>query len=189
MSLLDLTGKSPQEWDAAIVAELGEASIEALKFREYDSPNSWVKHTLKGILGNWTFSRDTIIYAFWGDVPLATAEVIAADKACAEGCMPKQWFPSWGNRPTPAAVHAKYAERISWIADGMFLVKDQGESDRVKEVLQKDANWKLRFVADPSDPKEGGKPFIQAYTFFTLEALKNFVAITKRHRLDFLNTH
>lgn len=189
MGLLDLTSKTPQEWDAAIAAELGEAAIEPQKFREYDSPGFWVKHTLKGALGKWSFSRDTVIYAFWGDVPLATAEVIAADKACAEGSMPGQWLSSWGDRPDPTAVHANYADRITWVADGMFLTKDEGQSDEVKEALQKDANWKLRFVADPSDPKEGGKPLIQTYTFFTLEALKNFVAITKRHRLDFSYSH
>lgn len=186
MCLLDdLMSKSPQEWDSAIVAELSEAEIEPVKFREYDSPHSWVEHTLEGVLGQWKFKRDTVIYLFFGDVPLATAEVIANDKACREGCMPGQWLPSWGNRPDPAAVHDNYADRITWVANGMFLTKDEGKSEKMKEVLQNDAGWKLRFVDDPSDPKHSGKPLIQTYTFFTLEALKNFVAIAKRHRLEF----
>jgi hypothetical protein len=188
VGLRDLTGMSPQQWDAAIAAELQEADIGVSKFREYDTPGCWQEHTFQGVLGQWVFSRATIVYSFWGAVPLATAEVIAADKACAEGCMPGQWLPIWGERPDPAAAHAKFADCIAWVADGLFLVKDTGQSDQAKEVLQNSANWQLRFVADPSDPKEGGKPFIQTYTFFTLEALKNFVAIAKHHRLDFRYT-
>jgi hypothetical protein len=37
--LLDLTDKTPQEWDTAIAQELGEADIEAHKFRDYDTPS------------------------------------------------------------------------------------------------------------------------------------------------------
>jgi hypothetical protein len=189
VGLRDLTGKSPQEWDAAIAAELQEADIGVSKFREYGTPGCWQEHTFQGTLGQWVFIRHTIVYSFWGAVPLATVEVIAADKACAEGCMPGQWLPVWGDRPDPVVAHAKFASCIAWAAEGMYLVKDEGQSVEQKEVLQKDANWQLRFVADPTDPKEGGKPFIQTYTFFTLEALKNFVTITKRHRLDFLYTY
>jgi hypothetical protein len=103
--------------------------------------------------------------------------------------MPGQWLPKWGNRPDPAEVHAKFADHVSWVADGMFLVKEEGQSDRWKEVMQHDANNKLRVVADPTDPKEGGKPLILTYTFFSLEALKNFVAIARRHRLEFSYTY
>jgi hypothetical protein len=185
--LTDLANAAPEEWDAAIAAELQSAGIEVNKFRDYDSSHSWVKHTLRGKLGDWTFAREGGSYSFWGSVPLATAEVIAADAACFEGCMPLQWFPSWGEQPDPKEVHARLTENIAWIdGDGYFRVLDEGESDEIKEVHQHDANHKLRFVPDPS---ADGKPFIQVYTFFTLLALQKFVEIAKRHRVDFKYMH
>jgi hypothetical protein len=185
--LTDLTNATPEEWDAAITAELESAGIELNKFREPDSPNFWVKHTLNGKLGDWSFSRELASYSFWGDVPLATAEVITADPACFEGCVPRQWLPSWGEQPDPREVHARFAESIAWIdRDGCFRVQDTGQSAAMKKVLQRDTSRKLLFVAEPS---ADGKPFIQNYTFFTLEALKNFVEIAKRHRVDFKYTH
>lgn len=181
-ALPDLSSKSPQEWDAAISQELRAAGVDARKFREYDSPNSWVKHTLQGVLGDWTFLRDSTIYSFWGDVPLATAEVIATDEECVKGCMPMQWLPGWGNQPNPSDVNAKLSEHVAWLENGMWRVKDKGFSEEYKQCLQKDAYDRLVFVDDPST---AGAPLIRNYTFFTTAALNNFVAIAKRHRVPF----
>lgn len=120
-------------------------------------------------------------------MPLATVEAIAADVVCLEGCMPGQWLSSWGNQPIAQEVHAHFTEKVVWIdVDGYFRVVEEGLSDEMKEVLQKDANHKLRFVAEPS---ADGKPFIQTYTFFSLGALKQFIEIAKRHRVDFKYTY
>lgn len=187
-NLRDLRTCTPQEWDEQIRHELDEAGITIHKFREYDSPYFWVKHTLKGKLGKWIFSRDKTIYAFWGDVPLSTAEVIATDSACLHGCVPGQWFSGWPNKPVPVNDHLNLQEKnTSWIDEnGMFRVTDDNYSDGYKEALQHDANWKLLFVDDPS---ADGKPYVQTYTFFTQTALNNFVKICKRHRLECTHTY
>lgn len=171
--LTNLFDKTPQEWDATIASELREAGIDIVKFREYDTPGYWPKHTLKGKLGKWAFSRDILSYALWGDVPLATAEAIAEDPECAKGCMPGQWLASWGNHSDPAEEHSRFAEYVSWIEeDGTHRWKEDGQSDEWKKCMEQDFG-PIKFVEDPS---AGGKPFIQTYTFFTLAALKNFVS-------------
>ena len=185
--LRDLKAVAPKDWDAAIISELEAAGIESAKFRDYDTPNSWLKHTMKGKLGEWTFSREHASYSFWGDVPLATAEAIAADITCVEGCIPRQWLPCWGEQPVARDVHSSFADNVVWIdVDGHFRVLDEGQSDEVKETLQQDASHKLRFVSQPSAE---GKPFIQSYTFFTLDALRKFIEIAHRHHVDFTYTH
>ena len=185
-NLLDLTDKTPEEWDTVITHELREAHIDAHKFRDHDTPHYWVKQSLEGRIGGWIFSRDTSIYSFWGDVPLATAEAIANDPECAGGCIPRQWFPNWGDIPDHAAEHARYQEFISWIEDGCVRAKDDfGDKEYLRTLYQKEANWKLKLVDDPS---AAGKPFIRTYTFFTLPALKNFVEIARRHRVEFVYT-
>jgi len=186
--LPNLANATPEKWDEVITSELQEACVDIHKFREYDSPQSWAKHTLNGKINDWTFSRNSTIYTFWGDVPLATAEIIRAHSYCFEGCLPGQWLPSWSEQPIPSDVHAKLVDYVSWIDEnGMFRVEEDDElSAGHKEALQNDANGKLLFVDDPSTD---GKPFIQTYTFFTLAALRQFVEICKRHRVEFVYTH
>jgi hypothetical protein len=186
MSLLaDLSSATPQEWDTVITTELKEAKIKLHKFREYDSPYFWVKHTLEGKIRSWKFHRHTISYSFWGDVPLAVAEFIAADKECFAGSMPGQWFGGSVDKPTPSERHAKFHEKVVWFDRGVLRYKDEGYSDRMKEVLSSDYPIKMIFVDEPS---KAGKPFIQHYTFFTQQALSNFVAIARSHKVPFRHT-
>lgn len=184
--LTDLTTLSPQEWDERITCELNAATIGVHKFRDYDSPNFSVKHTLKGRLGQWSFIRDETVYGFWGDVPLATAEVIASDPDCAVGCMPKQWFTSHKDTPNVAEVHANFANHVVWMNGTKRRVKDENFSEQYKRIWQHEANGKLLFVDNPS---AGGKPYIQTYTFFTEVALIAFMTIVHRHRVDYISRY
>ena len=181
LDLIDLVTR--EEWDVVIEKELQEAGLEAVKFPGHDLPNCRAKRTLNGVLGKWNFCRDEKCYLFWGDVPLATAEVVAANDDCLRGCAPGQW---WNEQPDIRKEHAQFADYVDWIDGGKFRTKDEGESDEVKEVMQHEFCHKLVFVDDPS---AAGKPFIRTYTFFTQAALNKFVEIAKRHRLDFTYTH
>lgn len=193
-SLLDLSDKPRSVWNATITEELTAAGVPVQEVPGKDLPTYRAPYDVHGRFGAWTsncgpwtFSRESVAYAFWGDVPLATAEAIAKDPECAAGCMPGQWLPSWGPIPDHVAQHARYHEFVVWIEDGFFRTKDDlADRDDLREVYQKEANWKLKFVDDPS---AAGKPYIQTYTFFTLAALKNFVEVVKRHRVDFIYTH
>lgn len=184
--LTDLTDHPPEEWDGQIQKELSEAGIPTHKFREYGSPNSWVEHTLQGKLGEWTFHRDETSYWFWGDIPLATAEVIARDPACVTGCVPIQWNTSQNKSIATEAYHQNIEGFVKWIDEnGRYRVRDENYSKGYKEALQHDYDYKLLFVDDPS---ADGKPFVQTYTFFTQAALNNFIAICHRHCLEYSYT-
>ena len=192
--LLDLTDKPRSVWNATITEELTAAGVPVEEVPGKNLPTYRAPYDVHGKFGvwtsnhgPWTFSRESVVYTFWGDVPLATAEAIANDPECATGCMPGQWLPCWGKAPDHVAQHTRYHDFVSWIEGRFFRVKDDfGDRDDLKEVAQKDANWKLKFVDDPS---AAGKPYIQTYTFFTLDALKSFVAIVKKHRVDYTYTH
>lgn len=184
--LQDLTALSPQEWDRIITEELAAAGLRPKKFREYDSPSSWVQHTLAGDLGQWALSRDKTVWLLWCKVPLASAEVIASSPLCQTGSIPKQWLDAWKNKPEAAALHtlARLSEFVTWIEGDVTLVKDKGQSNGYKEAIIDDGGHALaRGIRFVPDPEAIGEPFIMNYTFYTLEALVRFIVIIKRHRL------
>jgi len=184
----NLAGYPRQEWNDTITEELGAAGIPVEEVPGRRNPNYVAPYDVRGELGQWIFIRDKFTYAFWGDVPLATAEVIATDRDCVTGCMPLQWFSNWDEQPDVATVHKGFQERVIWLAGDKFLVREEGQSKAWKDTLQRDNGNMLLFVTDPS-AVEGGKPFIRHYTFVSLKARVNFVVIAKRHRVDFKNLY
>lgn len=183
----NLAGDSRSVWNATITEELTDAGIGVREVPGKNLPTYVAPYDVEGKIGDWTFSRTDFAYSFWGDVPLIAAEVIASDPEYYEGCMPGQWFPSWGNQSIPHEKHAELASHLVWIDEnGLFYVTEESLGGTPKELAQTEAGGKLLVVEDPS---ESGKPFIQTYTFFTHASLKHFVEICKRHQVKFTYTY
>lgn len=184
--LTDLSHHSPQDYDRVIVEELVAAGLRPKKFREYDSPNYCVKHTLKGEVGDWALSRDKKCWNLWCKVPLSSAEVIASSDACTAGSIPKQWFTGWGAMPKPNEIHTleSLPTFVTWVTGETTLLKDIGYHQEHKEAIIDDGGHSLaRKIQFVDDPEALGKPYIMNYTFFTLEALVTFMRVIRRHRL------
>lgn len=178
----DLKDMSPQEWDAEITRELTEADIPIHKFRDYDTPGFWPKHTLKAKLaeGKCCFLRAERVWQLWCQIPLATAEVIHLDPVCCEGMRHGDGH----NYPISELSELTYPiNEACWMTDeGVSLIRDEGWNDQIKEVILHDSPNSI-IVADPTDPAHGGKPYVMGYNFFTMEAMKRFAEILRRHRV------
>ncbi len=182
----DLTGLTGKKWDEVIKAELAAAGLRTKKFRKYDSPNSWVQHTLEADFGEWTLARDARAWSLWCKVPLGSAEVIASSPLCQAGSIPKQWHSVKGKIPATEKVHRllELPKYVTWVIGDEMLVKDIGQSADHKDAIIHDGGHalarKIRFVADP---EAVGEPYIMNYTFFTPAALDRFLLVVKRHNL------
>lgn len=181
-NLVNLTDLTPQEWDAHITRELEAAKINIVKFREYDSPHSWVKHTLKGELeyGLCTFSRTARVWLLWCRLPLASAEVIHLDPVCQLGMRRG----SGVDKPIGELDPLTYPiMKHEWIDEqGHFILQDDGTmTERWKTIVLEDSPSESRFATDPS--AEGGRPYVTGYNFFTLAALVRFSEIVRRHKV------
>lgn len=185
MNFPTLLGKSPQEWDQIIGQELEYACI-APSVACTDIGIGRI-HTLNGALGGWTFVRRESCYWFWGDIPLAIAETIAVNSACAHGCLSGQWYPITGHQFDDSAGYPTVnPEHIEWVDDAGCVYMQKGEMNEViEQMYQSRANWKLRFV---ENPRAVSRPFVRAFTFTTPQALRAFVAITRTQCLEFKST-
>lgn len=178
----DLKDMSPQEWDAEIIRELTEAEIPVHKFRDYDTPGFWPKHTLKARLdeGKCSFARCERVWLLWCQVPLATAEVIHLDPVCREGMRHGKGY----DYPFSDLPELRYPiVEACWMTDdGVCLIRNEGWSDQIKEVILHDSPRSI-IVDDPTDPAHGGKPYVMGYNFITTAAMKRFAEILRRHRV------
>ncbi|MCA9367428.1 hypothetical protein KC887_04170 [Candidatus Kaiserbacteria bacterium] len=182
-NLQNLTGQNRAAWDETIQEELTAAKIKIDPIPYCDSPQYTGVASINGKLGGWVFSRSATSYAFWGNVPLTMAKLVAEDAACLEGSIPMQWFSDWEPVEQGAVLHSNIAERAVWIApDGFIQERDEGYSDGYKEALISDECGKLRFVEDPT---QGAEPYICTYTFFTPAALTRFVEISNAERVPY----
>lgn len=180
-NLVNLTNLTPQDWDAYIQRELADAEIPVVKFREYDSPHSWVKHTLKGELpfGSCSFSRTATTWLLWCKLPLATAEVLHLDPICKLGMRRG----SGVDKPMGELEELTYPIMDPvWYdeKDHLILKDDETMTEAWKEIMLRDSPSGARFATDPSVE---GRPYVTGYNFFMLDALVRFSEIVRRHKV------
>ena len=178
----NLKDATPLEWDTEITRELAESEVSVHQFREYDAPGWWPKHTLTAKLeyGKCHFQRAERVWLLWCQIPLATAEVIHLDPICREGMR----LGDGHNTPLAELPTLEYPIiDACWITDaGVDLIRDEGWSDRVKEVILHDSPNAI-IVDDPTDKIHGAKPYRMGYNFVTTASLKRFAEILRRHRV------
>lgn len=163
-----------EEWDAVIREELAFADIECFRDPGCDLPTYHPKQTLTGKVGPFPMHRKENKWIMWCKVPLASAEVIAADSVCRAG------MHTFDGRSVDNPL-----TYICWIdAEGYALAKDEGYSEEYKQCIISDGRGDFdkgtRFV---DAPERDGVPFVMGYDFHTVEALKRFKEILRRHRV------
>jgi len=173
--MLDLTGLERRPtWDETIREELSVAGIEYFTNPGAHLPTYRLIASLTGKLGSFPMHRNEKSWIMWCKVPLASAEVIAADPICVAGMRSGEHAIS---NPTSYAA---------WLDDkGNLLLKDEGESKEHKECILHDLSGAL-FCGNAyyvEDPEKIGIPFVLGYEFTTVEALKRFAEILRRHRV------